>query len=139
MKFVTLAAVTSLMLVMGMNTAEAHPRKHHHTHTTRVVVDRDVVVRPAPVRTAVARVVGSVFDVLPDNHVRVVHAGRTYYVHDGIYYVREPRGYVVVKPVTGIRVTTLPRGYTTVRVGGETLYRYRDITYRRIDGVYIVV
>ena len=136
----TLAATTGMLLTLGLSAAEAHPRLWPHSHGTRVVVEKQVVVNPAPVRTAVARaIVGDVFDTIPATHVRVVHAGRTYYVNDGVYYVRNSRGYTVVKPVAGIRVTTLPRGFTTVRVNGRTHYRFNNVTYRRVNNYYVVV
>ncbi|MEQ8952769.1 MAG: DUF6515 family protein, partial [Gammaproteobacteria bacterium] len=114
----------------------AHPQRVVHR---TVVVERDVVVKPAPVRAAIAATTTAVLRSLPAGHTRLVHAGKTYYFHDGIYYVREPRGYVVVKPVSGIRLTSLPRGYVTVRVGNDLHYRYRDISYRKLGGVFIVV
>ncbi len=46
---------------------------------------------------------------------------------------------VVVKPVVGMRVVSLPRGYTTIRVDGRTLYRFNNVTYRRVNNYYIVV
>ena len=143
MKLLTLAAATAttaFLLTASMNSAEAHPRLYPHSHNTRVVVEKQVVVKPAPVRNVVARaLVGQVFDTLPANHVRVVHSGRTYFVHDGVYYVRSGARYTVVKPVAGIRVATLPRGFTTVRINGRTHYRFNDVTYRKVNNYYIVV
>ncbi|NKB34800.1 MAG: hypothetical protein GKR91_17025 [Pseudomonadales bacterium] len=138
MKLLTLLSVATFTLLIGTNTANAGPHPGHQHK--RVVVERNVVVhRPAPVRTAISRVVGSVFHSIPANHLRVVHAGKVYFIHDGVYYAKRANGYVVVNPTAGVRLTTLPRGYSTVRINGETLYRYRDINYRRINGVYIVV
>ncbi|MCG8415029.1 MAG: DUF6515 family protein [Pseudomonadales bacterium] len=139
MKRVTIAASLGLIMSLAFTTAEAHPRNYAHGHHNHVVVQRGVVVRPAPVANLVARTVGAVFDTLPANHVRVVHAGRTYYLHDGVYYARQGARYVVVKPVAGIRVTSLPRGYTTVRIDGRTHYRFNSVTYRRVNNYYVVV
>ena len=137
MKLLPLATTVSLMLFVGMNSAQARP--HHHSHK-RVVVERHVVVKPAPVRTAIKRVAAStVLRVLPTNHVRVVHLGETYYYHDGIYYIREPRGYVVIKPIAGIRIASLPSGYVTIRSGRGTLYRFNETYYRKDNGFFIVV
>jgi hypothetical protein len=143
MKLFTLtatAATAAMMLSLGISSAEAHPRLWPHSHATRVVVEKQVVVKPAPVRTAVARaLVGATFDTIPANHVRVVHAGRTYFVHDGVYHVRNAGRYTVVKPVAGVRITTLPRGYSTVRISGRTHYRFNNVTYRRVNNYYVVV
>jgi hypothetical protein len=138
MKLLALLSAATFTLFMGMDSvyAGSHPG---HSHK-RVVVERNVVVhKPAPVRTAISRIVGSVFSSIPASHHRVVHAGRIYYIHDGVYYAKRVNGYVVVNPVAGIRLTSLPRGYTTVRVNGETLYSYNQISYRRTNGVFIVV
>lgn len=143
MKLLTLAATAitaTILLSLGMNSAEAHPRLWPHSHASRVVVEKQVVVKPAPVRTAVARaVVGATFDTIPANHVRIVHAGRTYFIHDGVYHVRNAGRYTVVKPVAGVRIMTLPSGYSTVRINGRTHYRFNNVTYRRVNNYYVVV
>lgn len=135
MKLFPLVTTVSLVLVLGMTSAQARP--FHHTHQR--VVERHVVVKPAPVRTAVSRLASAVLNVLPPNHVRVQHHGETYYYHDGIYYLRQPHGYVVVRPVAGLRVASLPSGYVTVRRGRNPLYRFNDVYYRRDNGFFIVV
>ena len=137
MKFTALATTMGLSLLLGMSAAQASPHPHH-SHK-RVVVAHKVVVKPAPLRTAISGVASVVRHTLPADHVRLVHSGRTYYVHDGIYYVKEPHGYVVVQAVAGIRLTSLPRGYTSYRVGGETRYRFNNVHYRKAGSVYIVV
>ncbi|MDP6536409.1 MAG: hypothetical protein QGG02_08825 [Gammaproteobacteria bacterium] len=137
MKFFTGVTTFGLMLLLGMSSAQASPH-HRHVHK-HVVIERKAVVKPAPVRTAIVRVATAALRTLPVGHVRVVHGGRSYFVHDGVYYVKEPRGYVVVRPVGSIRLASLPRGYVSVRVGPDTLYRYNDVYYRRTNGVFIVV
>ena len=139
MKRLMVTASMGLILATGLSVAEAHPRVYTHSHHKHVVVKNDVVVRPAPVANLVARTIGSAFNSSPANHVRVVHLGRTYYLHDGVYYVKERGRYVVVKPVAGIRVTSLPRGYTTVRINGRTHYRFNNVTYRRVNNYYVIV
>jgi len=137
MKLIPLATTFSLVFLVGVSSAQAR----HHTHLShkRVAVEHRVVVKPAPVRTLVHRLTDTRLAVLPKYHIRTVHNGHTYYYHDGIYYLKEARGYVVVKPVSGLRIASLPHGFVTVRVGGDTLYRFNDTYYRRANGVYIVV
>lgn len=137
MKGLKLAASASLVFGLAISAADAHPRLFPHNH--HVVVKKEVVVKPTPVRNLVAYSIGAAFDVLPANHVRIVHQGRNYYFHDGVYFQRKGGRYVVVKPVSGVRITTLPRGYTTVRVDGRTLYKFNNVTYRRVNNYYIVV
>lgn len=129
----------ALVLAANMSSAEAQARLFAPTYQKRVVVKQQVVVRPAPVRNLTVRTIGSAVDVLPANHVRVVHAGRTYFFHNGNYYLREGARYLVVRPLAGIRVTSLPRGYTTVRINGNLRYRYNDVLYRRSGNYFIVV
>ena len=57
MKSLILAAILGASMTHGLNSAEAHPRSGPHRHTTRVVVTKPVIVRPAPVRTVVNRAV----------------------------------------------------------------------------------
>ena len=143
MRRLIIVASIGLLASVSMSGAQAHPRHNLHSHHSHVVVKKEVVVKPAPVRNlvarTVARTVGTVFDTLPANHVRVVHAGRTYFLHDGIYYARQGARYVVVKPVAGIRVASIPTGYSTVRIGGRTHYRFNNVTYRRVNNYYVVV
>lgn len=137
MKHLVLTVTTGLLISLGISGAEAHPR--HVVHGRTVVVEKQVVVAPTPVRKLVAHAAGDLFDTVPSHHVRIVHQGRNYYVADGVFYVREGARYRVVRPVAGIRVATLPRAYTTVRIGGVVHYRFNDVTYRRVNNVYVVV
>lgn len=137
MKILPLATTFCITCLIGIGSAQAAPH-HNHIHK-RVVVQRQVVVKPAPVRTAVMHLTSAVITSLPIGHSRIVHAGNTYYYHDGVYYKRAAQGFIIVKPVIGIRVAELPRGYVTVRRGRESLYRVNDVYYRRDNGFYVVV
>lgn len=113
-----------------------HKGRHHHAivHSHRDVT-RVKVVRPTPVRT-----ISTVSTVsLPLGFVSFLHEGETFYYSDGVYYQRQPKGFVIVKPRIGFRVATLPRGYTVVREGGATFYRANNVRYKRVGGFYIVV
>ncbi len=138
MNRLTLASIGCLLLALCVNTAEAHPRKHAQAHKHVVVVERDVV-RPGPLRSALALSIGTLVSALPRDYRRVVHNGRDYYFHDGVFYQRHARGYVVVTPARGLRLASLPASHTTVRVNGELLYRYRDVNYRRVGRIFVVV
>lgn len=106
-----------------------------------VLMTRTVVVnRPMPVRSATARVPTAIaLASLPRNHVRVVHVDRNYYIADGLFYVRQGRGYVLSTPVAGVTVASLPRGFTTLRRNGQVFYRYSGISYRRVANGFVVV
>ena len=64
-----LTIVASLVLGLAVSAAEAHPRLFPHSHNRAVVVKKEVVVKPAPVRNAVAYTLGAAFDTIPGNHV----------------------------------------------------------------------
>lgn len=70
-----------------------------------------------------------------------VIAGVTYFVLDGVFYRREPQGYVVVDAPTGAAIKVLPSRRHRVLIPPYTYYVV-DGTYYRWDnalGAYIVV
>jgi hypothetical protein len=137
MKALTLMAPFLAMILTG--TVDAHPLRPAHSHHKTVVVKREVVVQPAPLRSALALALGDTVARLPAGHVRLDHRGQAYFYHDGLFYQRQGRGFVVVRPVAGMRISKLPRGYTTVRTGNTVIYRYGHSSYRRVNGFYVVV
>lgn len=132
MKYLAISSLLSVSMLVVVNTAQAIEQ----TITRTVVVERQVTAQ-SPARRVVSRV--AALSSLPTRHATVVHAGRTYYVADGRYYLKQLRGYVAVTPVAGIRVKTLPNGVVTVRRNGQLIHRYNNINYRRINGFYVVV
>jgi len=108
MKQISSTVIFVVALFIGMSTVQARP----HTIVTHkhVNVERKVVIRPAPVRTVVNQLSSIRISTLPREHVRIVHVGNTYYYHDGIYYLRDNGGYVIVKPAPGLhKVTVIKR------------------------------
>ncbi|PKV52800.1 hypothetical protein ATE84_4927 [Aquimarina sp. MAR_2010_214] len=69
----------------------------------------------------------------------VVHKNVHYYRSDGVWYVKKNRAYKRVTVPTGVRVTTLPRGYKTVKVRGVKYYRCKGVYYKKSGRKYIVV
>ncbi len=93
---------------------------------------RKVVIKKPPRR-------GTVVVTVPSSH-RVVRVGKTrYYFHDGVYYRKKPRGYVVVAPPRGAVVVGIPQGCKRVRVGGVVYYSWSGAWYKKAPGGYIVV
>ena len=93
MKLSMIAGLVGALSLVAVTTAEARPVRH--IHVKPVVHTHKVVVKPAPKHRVLTTL--AALAVLPDNHIRVVRNGETYYYHDGVYYVKEPRGYVVVR------------------------------------------
>lgn len=95
--------------------------------------DRRVVRKPK--RNAVKVV------KLPQGHKNIKVHGKNYHYHKGIFYKRGPAGFIAVRGPIGARVSILPPGYLSVRIGGLMFYHYYDTYYRYdpVDKVYIVI
>ena len=137
MKLVTLATSVGCILLLMMSSAQARPHPYNsHRH---IVVEKKVVVRAAPVRAKINYLATHRLAALPAGFVRLSWVGETYYYVNGLYYMKQGRGYGLVRPVAGLAVASLPSSYTRVRIGGDHLYRYNEVNYRKINGFFIVV
>ncbi|GJM13657.1 MAG: hypothetical protein DHS20C12_20600 [Pseudohongiella sp.] len=132
----------SCAFLFAATSVNAEPiRKNYHRHGvvhTHRVINRVAVVRPTTIRT-VTTVAAFSLSSLPAGYVRFLHDGETFYFSDGVYYRKQPHGFVTVKPRAGFRVATLPRGYRVIRDGGATFYSYNNVRYRKVGGFFIVV
>jgi len=117
MKTFSAASLTGCALACGMLLAAPslsaepiHKSNHRHVvvHSPRVV-NRVVVVRPAPIRT-VTKVSAFSLNRLPAGYVRFIHDGETFYFSEGVYYKKQSHGFVIVKPRSGFRLAVLLRG-----------------------------
>ena len=75
---------------------------------------------------------GTAVVVLPAGHRPVVVRQVTYYYHDGAYYQRAPRGYVVVAAPHGAVVPVIPARHRIVVLRGATYYEDDGVYYRRV-------
>ncbi len=103
---------------------------------------------------------------LPRGYRSETISGRSYYYHNGAYYQQNPGGYIVtdaprqsryyseynrsrqvLQPrgattVTtyqpGYRLSSLPRGYRSEKIGGSTYYYHNGAYYQRNAGGYVV-
>jgi len=68
---------------------------------------------------------------LPQRYKLIRFGDVTFYVSDGVYYVRggRPNEYVVVRPPIGARVDYLPSDSIVVEIGRRTYYFYDDVWY----------
>ncbi len=64
---------------------------------------------------------------------------RDYYVHQGHYYLHEPRGFVMVQLPLGTFVMSLPDGFLHVRIGAISYFVAGGLYYRAYNGGYTVV
>lgn len=83
---------------------------------------------------------GYVVTKVPGRTTVIRHGGVAYHCHQGIYYVKQPAGFVVVSPAFGLGVTVLPRGYSRIVVAGVPYFYYYGVFYRPVNaGGYVVV
>lgn len=66
---------------------------------------------------------------LPRDHFRVSVRGKPYYYHQGVYYSKGARGYVVVGAPLGARVRSLPAGYVSFGIGSRRYFHFNSTYY----------
>ena len=71
---------------------------------------------------------GYLFDALPIGYREIVYGRRRMFFHNGIWYERSGRGYLVILPPIGALVPVLPPDYTSLMYGGAPYY-YANNTY----------
>lgn len=99
MKSLLLAVIAGIALTSGISEVQAGAR----VLTTKTVLVRPAVIRATAVRHVASRsMVREVRQNLPRNHERIVYGDLIYYVADGVYYVKRPRGYLVTMPAPGL-------------------------------------
>jgi hypothetical protein len=102
--------------------------------------DGVVVVVKKPRRTVVVRHYrglpryGRAVRTLPRGALVVKHGNMVYHVADGISYQRRTSGYVVVKPVPGLRVRALPRTLIRLTVRGAVFFYHYGVFYTLPQG-----
>ena len=101
MKQLSLTTIFGFLLIFGMSSVQARP--HGHVIYKHNTVVRKIVVKPAPVIKVVNHLSGLRVSTLPRGHARIVYVGNTYYYHNGVYYVSDRDGFVVVNPAPGLR------------------------------------
>jgi len=96
------------------------------TRPAVTVVDRRIT-RPTyrPIRW------GTTVTRLPERHMISRYGETTYFIADGVYYIRggRPTEYVVVRPPIGVRVAYLPSDAVVVEISRRTYYFYDDVWY----------
>ena len=78
---------------------------------------------------------------LPHHYETIVVHRNNYFYHNGFFYRRGPRGYILINAPIGARIRALPLGYTIVRFGGLSYYYLNGAYYNYIpsENVYVVV
>ncbi len=76
---------------------------------------------------------GPRYSYRPHNSISIYFGGFPYYYTDGLYYSYYSGYYQPVFPPFGIRVGSLPFGYSRVYAGVNPFYYYNGIYYRQYD------
>lgn len=103
-------------------------RKVVKAPNVRVVTVRTHVSRKAHVRYAALPRWGAAVTVVPAGAVVI----NSYHFHNGIFYSKRNNGFVVVRPVRGVRIRILPVGYRTIILGPRTYYYYYGTFYTKV-------
>lgn len=75
---------------------------------------------------------------LPGSFLSISIGGSRFYYHDGVYYRRHLRQYVVVAPPRGAVIQHIPAYYQPVIINGATYYTQDGIYYQSTPQGYIV-
>ncbi len=138
-KFMIVSMLLAFTLAGVCETADAqarHKKRVVKTKQSTVVVHRPhhkVVVRRAHVHYAGLPRWGTRVTVFPSAAVVVKAHRHSYHFHNGVYYTQRSGGYVVVRPIPGVRIRVLPVGYRTVVVGPTNYYYYYGTFYSKAD------
>jgi len=83
---------------------------------------------------------GLVVRELPRDFRIFHHHRRSYYFHDGVWYLPSISGFVVITPPIGLTLPILPPFHTTIWVGGVPYFYAYDVYYRWLpeQRLYIV-
>ena len=76
---------------------------------------------------------------LPGAFTALMVAGLTYYYCEGVYYRRNPYGYIVASPPYGAVVREIPPVYVPVAANGVTYYTADGIYYQYTPQGYVLV
>ncbi|MEM6799767.1 MAG: DUF6515 family protein [Bacteroidota bacterium] len=73
---------------------------------------------------------------IPKNAERFKMGGKPFYMHEGVFYKPQKRGYVIIPPPIGMRVKFVPRGARHLQIDGLDYYEingtyYLDIPRKR--------
>lgn len=113
--------------------AQVRRRAVHRARVERRV-HRRVVARRAHIRYAHMPRWGTVVTVLPSNTIVVKRGAVVYHYREGVYYAQRNAGFVVVRPLVGLRIHVLPAGYRTVVVGPRNYFYYYGAFYTKASG-----
>ena len=132
---IVFSVLVILMTVAIMQPAAAQARhkprkvKVVKVNHVRVVKAHPHVYKRAHIRYAALPRWGTVVATYPAAAVLVRFGGSPFYFYNGIYYAPRQNSYVIVRPVRGVRIRTLPVGYRRILVGPRPYFYYYGTFY----------
>ena len=118
-----------LTITILLSGCVVHP-KHQHRHGAVKTTKAVIVAQPA-----------SIVVKIPSASPRISWKGHYYYMHQGLFYKRQRRGFVLVQPPVGFTLKRLPAQYAKIVRNGRQHFHYKNIYFRwseKIDS-YVVV
>ncbi|XQW85119.1 DUF6515 family protein [Thalassotalea piscium] len=82
---------------------------------------------------------GAVLRKKPVNGIALGFGGVSYIFNNGLYYRHLDKGYTVVRPPIGLKISLLPKGYERIIIMGSSYYFFQGIYYVYDAGYYRVI
>lgn len=140
LRILTTIFLAVLITVSCIETSEAQKRGRsraavakRHDVVVKRRVHRKVVVRRAHVRYARLPRWRAVVATVPVGAVAIRTHRIPYHFHEGIFYTPANNGFVIVRPLAGVRVKVLPPGHRRIIVGPRPYFYYYGTFYRKVD------
>ena len=134
-KFTFALSFLFFVMIMAMHPVSAQGRhkpkriKVVKANHVRVIKVHPHVFKRAHVRYAALPRWGTVVSTYPAAAVLVRLGGSSFYFYNGIYYAPRQNNYIIVHPVRGVRIRTLPVGYRRILVGPRPYFYYYGTFY----------
>ena len=108
--------------------------KKVETHRATLVLNlQPVVDRKAHLPYAALPKWGSLNTVIPEGAEIVSHGVDTFYYKNGIFYTKNPKGYVITNAAPGVRIHGLPFGYRIAMAKGKPYFYYYGTFYEQVN------
>ena len=82
---------------------------------------------------------GAVLRKKPVNGIALRFGGVSFIFNNGLYYRHLDKGYTVVRPPIGLKISLLPKGYERIIIMGSSYYFFQGIYYVYEAGNYRVI
>lgn len=82
---------------------------------------------------------GAVLGKKPVNGIALRFGGVSFIFNNGLYYRHLDKGYTVVRPPIGLKISLLPKGYERIIIMGSSYYFFQGIYYVYDAGNYRVI